>query len=161
MISRDKSVVLSKALGRLKERVLQWDHYDTIIKNNLDPNHNNGAKSSSSIFNSYNQTADISDASSSAFDGIFGKANPTFSVSSDSGSTSVYDGSRAKASAPINSSLRGPARTNNGSLRDSTSYWSIRPALAVRLIKAEEKGDHKVYVIWIQDVKSGVYPLIA
>jgi hypothetical protein len=33
---------------------------------------------------------------------------------------------------------------------------NLRPAVCVRLIRAEERQDHVVYVIWVMDVKSGV-----
>ena len=31
----------------------------------------------------------------------------------------------------------------------------VRPAISVRLIRAEERSDHVVYVIWVMDIRSG------
>ena len=32
---------------------------------------------------------------------------------------------------------------------------NLRPAISIRLMRAEERNDHVVYVIWVMDVKSG------
>jgi hypothetical protein len=37
----------------------------------------------------------------------------------------------------------------------SYSRSVIRPAVSARLIRAEERSDHVVYVLWVMDIKSG------
>ena len=46
--------------------------------------------------------------------------------------------------------------TSRRSVDIGVSTRDLRPALSVRLLKAEERQDHVVYVIWVMDVKSGV-----
>jgi hypothetical protein len=47
--------------------------------------------------------------------------------------------------------------SNNGSRKSDLVMYTknLRPAISVRILRAEERVDHTVYIIWVLDVKSG------
>ena len=70
-------------------------------------------------------------------------------VASSSSAVSPYGGS---------SSAGGGGGGSSSSGRKSdlvVCTRNLRPAISIRLMRAEERNDHVVYVIWVMDVKSG------
>lgn len=50
----------------------------------------------------------------------------------------------------------GGSAANRRSVDIGVSTKDLRPALSVRLLRAEERRDHVVYVVWVMDVRSGI-----
>lgn len=83
---------------------------------------------------------------------------------SNNGSSSSSSGvSPSHGSSSSSSSANGSGNGNGGSSASMGGRKSdvvmctrnLRPAISIRLMRAEERNDHVVYVIWVMDVKSG------
>ena len=143
VIPEGKAGSVSNALRRLKERSLSWDSnvisqrirawkLDAFL--NIMPRH----RASSAL------TLDRTNYSNS------GVILPD-SGSGPGSSSSSYGHSRTSRRA----SGDFPVRTHTNMSSSSDPVWHLRPAISVRIIRAEERPDHVVYVIWVMDVRSG------
>ena len=86
-----------------------------------------------------------------------------FSSLGNLGSTVVGGSSNASSSGVSPSHGNSTSASGGGGSRSSSGRKSdvvmctrnLRPAISIRLMRAEERNDHVVYVIWVMDVKSG------
>ena len=76
--------------------------------------------------------------------------------SNNSNNSSNNNNNNNSSSSNNNSSS---SSSRSSSSRSSSSFIDparhLRPAISVRVIRAEERADHVVYVIWVMDVRSG------
>jgi hypothetical protein len=119
VIGEERAMNVSKAMYRLKERVLQWDSgfiTERIALWKLDA----------------------------------GLASPSSSSSSSSSSSGSGRNNLMKDGAS------GVDMGSGGRKSDLVVCTrNLRPAVSIRLVRAEEHHNHVVYVIWVLDVKSG------
>lgn len=132
VITQERAQNVTKTLFRLKERVLQWDsgwitqrvESWKMEKAGLTPTQQPPSEQ---------LLSPISPASSSIASAI-GYLTPSMSTLSMASLTTNQMAHRK-------SDIVVPTR-------------NLRPGLSLRLLKAEEKVDHVVYVVWVQDVRS-------
>jgi hypothetical protein len=128
VISKDKAGPVSKAFFGMKDRCLHWD--TAFAAQRIE---NWRLDNSSSTPNS----------------------GPSSSTSSRGRTTSAATPDRSPLTADShkeNGKMGSDAVHRNASIPPSRH---LRPAISVRLIRAEERTDHVVYVIWVTDIYSG------
>ena len=132
VISKDKAGAVIKAFNGMKDRCLHWDSAlaaQRIESWRLDNSSNMSTSNSTSTpnggSNSRSRTTSI--------------ATPDKSPQSSSSQTE-------------NGKVSGDVDRRNSAIPASRQ---LRPAISVRLIRAEERTDHVVYVIWVTDIFSG------
>ena len=143
VINKERAGYVTKALRRLKERSLSWDsvlNSERIEGWKLDSFLNPGSKHQINISTPDRSPPpipkNVSGSSSS-----HSNSHRNSHCHSLSNSRHSLDSSHTTPNS-INSTYIPPAR-------------HLRPAISVRVIRAEERTDHVVYVIWVMDVKSG------
>ena len=149
VITKSKTEIVDRLLARFKHRIIEWN--DATISDRI-----------------YNWRLDLLDSTPSinTLSSVSTKEISALSASSISG------GDRRKSLGVL-----GRANSDKQRRRMTISYSSspffhpvphhglplfqlnhIRPALSVRILRAEtsKAGDHTEYVIWVNDVKSGI-----
>ena len=126
VISKDKAGAVIKAFNGMKDRCMQWD--SALAAQRIESWRLDNSSSTSTTnggSNSRSRTTSI--------------ATPDKSPQTSSSHTE-------------NGKVSGDIDRRNSAIPASRQ---LRPAISVRLIRAEERFDHVVYVIWVTDIFSG------
>ena len=136
VINKERAGYVTKALRRLKERSLSWDsvlNSERIEGWKLDTFLTGGSK--------HHTHTNV----------VTPERFPPHIPKSASSSSSMSSGRRS-----LDSNHRTfDSSSSSGSSSHIPPARHLRPAISVRVIRAEERTDHVVYVIWVMDVKSG------
>jgi hypothetical protein len=142
VISKERAANVSKAVYRLKERVIQWDTGFITERIEL-------WKLDTWMAAGSGRAATTTSSSSAASVG----------PSSSGSATSLFSslGNLGTAGSPTHAGGPGAGAPSSGGRRSDVVMCTrnLRPAVSIRLMRAEERQDHVVYVIWVMDVKSG------
>ena len=180
VISKERAGMVSKALYRLKDRTLSWDsfsiaqkienwkldtclnqtgwrnrntnsHTNTNMSTNsnsvtpdrspISPDNNNNSNNSNNNNNNNNNNANNSNNNNN---------NNSNNINNNSNSNSNNNNSNSN-----NTSHQSKGNSDTRNTASIPPYRHVRPAISVRILRAEERSDHVVYVIWVMDVRSG------
>jgi hypothetical protein len=144
VISKSKAEVVDRLLTSFKHRVVEWN--DSTISNRIE-----------------SWRLDLLDSSpSSVVASSASYREQAATNSSSAGSNGDRRRSLGTLSRSQSEKLRRrvtiSATTLSSSLLPSFQTKYIRPALSVRILRAEpsKNGDHTEYVVWVNDIKSGI-----
>lgn len=149
IITTERAQYVTKALYRLKDRVLQWDSgwiTQRVSSQAAYSNFGGGSSTSSNCSSSSGGGGGGSSGGDSSGGGLLGQ-------SASFGSMLWKATQPAVAPASPECTRKGSLGGGGGDLVISTK--NLRPALSVRLLRAEERRDHMIYVIWVMDIRSG------
>lgn len=185
VIKSERAQYVTKVMYRLKERVLQWDNgwiSQRIESWKLYKGVNISYKGNSSNFASQLESSSSSSANSlgasigstltsSFFGSILQGTTTNTNTVSTTGSDVINDatGGRIRRQLWDPLMITNPREVVDDMSRERSgsngrgsgtndiviATKNLRPALSIRLLRAEEKNDHYVYVVWVMDVKSG------
>ena len=131
VITQERAQNVTKTLFRLKERVLQWDSGWITQR----------------VESWKMEKAGLTPTQQLPTDQLLSPISPSSSLASAIGYLT-----------PSISSLSMASLTQNQMAHRKSDIVvptrNLRPGLSLRLLKAEDKVDHVVYVIWVQDVRS-------
>lgn len=130
VISKDKAGAVTKAFNGIKNRCMHWD--SALAAQRIE---------SWRLDNSSNMSTSTS--------------TPNGGSNSRSRTTSIATPDKSPQSSGShteNGKVSGDVDRRNSAIPASRQ---LRPAISVRLIRAEERTDHVVYVIWVTDIFSG------
>lgn len=168
VIPKEKVEYTTRALHRLRDRVLQWD--TGFISQKLESwklTQSTDSPSGSVLTNFWSSGDIFLEPRSNLVNAVATNSagvNRAQSVSTGSPGAVTekkFHSSHSVASltAAVNSS-NVDSQAPNSSVNKKTGEIvfptvNLRPALSVRLVRAEEKKDHISYVIWVMDIRSG------
>eukprot|EP01035_Chromulina_nebulosa_P018930 gene18930-24737_t len=150
VIKKEKAQYVSKVISRLKERVVQWD--SGWITQRIE---NWKLYKGITVSKSINIDANTNNTSNNSF---FGILNGVATLATNYGSDIMNGDDRRRSWGPSNSNTQTNSSASNSDIVVATKH--LRPALSVRLLRAEERVDHVVYIMWVLDVKSGAEWLV-
>jgi hypothetical protein len=167
VISKERAGMVSKALYRLKERTLSWDSFsiaqkienwklDTCLnqpgwRNRNTNSHANTNMNTNTSTNTYSVVTP--DRSPLPSDNNNNNANNNNSNNNSNNNMNNSNNNNNSNSSSNGHKSRSPADTRN--IASIPPSRHVRPAISVRIIRAEERSDHVVYVIWVMDIRSG------
>ena len=134
VISKDKASAVIKAFNGMKDRCMHWD--SALAAQRIESWRLDNSSSSSTSNSTSTSTPNGGSNSRSRTASI---ATPDKSPQTSSSHTE-------------NGKVSGDVDRRNSAIPASRQ---LRPAISVRLIRAEERTDHVVYVIWVTDIFSG------
>eukprot|EP01041_Mallomonas_annulata_P000784 gene784-1511_t len=147
LISIDRARNVSAAILRLKQRTLQWE--SGWISQQVDHHHQSASASPSSSRSrhSLSHSESMGGTRQTSHKSFSSSSSSSPRMSSNRKSTSHMDVASASASAVADSG------NIYGDMVVQTR--SLRPALAIRILRCEYVHDHTCFVIWVLDVKTG------
>lgn len=141
VIPEGKASIVSTAVRRLKERSLSWD--SNVISQRI-----KAWKLDAFLIPKHKASGTLTfDRTSHSNSGVTVPGSGSSVGSSSSGSSHSRTSRRASGDFPV--------RTHTDTSSSTDPVCLLRPAISVRIIRAEERPDHVVYVIWVMDVRSG------
>jgi DNA-binding FrmR family transcriptional regulator len=171
VIKAERALYVSKILYRLKERIVHWNSGWIAQRIEQWSLH----RSAQSIAVEAATASSSSTASSFFSSMMLPSSNPSSSYNTSAGmnlasdmsdtspltrrlsSKSIWDINTILNPKPVDEAINTTqplgSQAHSNDLASATK--SLRPALSLRVLRAEERQDHVVYIIWVLDVKSG------
>ena len=170
LISEDRAQKVTESVAILKRRVLQWDTGELKERVRIlhqDDNVNSAGSTPSTLLSrrrqgrrtSLEQNLDATFVAPISYSSIISGARGIPSIPEETSPRSADGKVNISSDASRHSSPRASISIcendayNSVSIKVSTE--NLRPALATRVLRAEVREDHTVYVILVMDVKSG------
>lgn len=162
VINRERAQYVTKAIFRLRERVLQWD--SGWITQKMSSEKLEKSAETAGADGKITSLASSAPGGSPSNTSSSGSANSYTNSGLGSGGSNRGGGSSFRAmwrsSSSTSSVAAAELRSDSAPLSTRKSdivipTRNLRPALSVRLMRAEQQRDHVVYVIWVMDIKSG------